>query len=111
MTRLEDSRARESDDRSKTMRACVLHDVRRLDVRNVPKPQPGPRDVLVRVAATGLCGTDLHIFDGDGNYHTDERGQPIPLALHPQILGHEISGIVELIGAEVGDLQKGDRPR
>ena len=93
---------------AKTMRACVLHDVRRLDVRDVPRPEPGPYDVLVRVAATGLCGTDLHIFGGEANYNTDDRGQPVPLALHPQILGHEIAGIVELAGADVRDLRQGD---
>src|SRR2546429_5551755 len=63
----------------KTMRACVLHDVRALAVRNVPTPQLGPRDVLLRVAAVGLCGTDLHIYQGEANYNMDERGQPVPL--------------------------------
>lgn len=92
-----------------TMRACVLHDVRRLEVREVPRPRPGPRDVLVRVAAVGLCGTDLHIFSGEANYNTDERGEAIPLALRPQILGHEIAGVVEAIGSDVDDLCAGDR--
>lgn len=92
-----------------TMRACVLHDVRSLEVRDVPQPEAGPYDVLVRVVATGLCGTDLHIFGGHANYNTDDRGQPVPLALHPQILGHEIAGTVEKVGLEVRDLRKGDR--
>jgi L-iditol 2-dehydrogenase len=91
------------------MRACVLHDVRRLEVRDVPMPRPGPREVLLRVAAVGLCGTDLHIYGGEANYHTDERGQPIPLACQPQILGHEIAGEVVELGAEVSDLCLGDR--
>ncbi len=94
---------------SKTMRACVLHDVRRMDVCDVPRPEPGPRDVLLRVAAVGLCGTDLHIFGGEANYNTDERGQPIPLARSPQILGHEVSGVVEVTGSDVKDLRPGDR--
>jgi len=92
----------------KTMRACVLHDVRALAVRNVPTPQLGPRDVLLRVAAVGLCGTDLHIYQGEANYNMDERGQPVPLTRHPQILGHEISGKVVAVGAEVSDLREGD---
>jgi threonine dehydrogenase-like Zn-dependent dehydrogenase len=92
-----------------TMRACVLHDVRRLEVRDVPRPRPGPRDVLVRVAAVGLCGTDVHIFGGEANYTTDERGQPVPLARRPQILGHEIAGVVEATGSAVDDLREGDR--
>jgi threonine dehydrogenase-like Zn-dependent dehydrogenase len=92
-----------------TMRACVLHDVRRLEVRDVPRPKTGPRDVLVRVAAVGLCGTDLHIFGGEANYNTDERGQPIPLARRPQILGHEVAGVVEATGSAIDDLRQGDR--
>jgi L-iditol 2-dehydrogenase len=91
------------------MRACVLHDVRSLEVRDVRRPEPGPRDVLVRVGAVGVCGTDLHIFSGEANYSADERGQPIPLRERPQILGHEIAGVVEAAGSEVGDLGAGDR--
>ena len=93
----------------KTMRACVLHDVRRLEVREILRPEPGPGEVLVRVAATGLCGTDLHIFSGHANYNTDDHGQPIPLVLQSQILGHEIAGTIELIGTEVRNLRPGDR--
>lgn len=91
------------------MKAAVLYDVGRIAVRDVPTPRPGPREVLLRVAAVGLCGTDLHIFAGHGNYNLDARGQPIRLAEQPQILGHEIAGIVEATGADVQDLQPGDR--
>jgi len=91
------------------MKAAVLYDVGRLAVREVPTPRPGPHEVLLRVAAVGLCGTDWHIFAGHGNYHRDERGRPIPLAREPQILGHEIAGIVEETGADVHDLRPGDR--
>jgi len=93
----------------RTMRACVLHDARRLDVREVPRPDPGPRDVLLRVSAVGLCGTDFHIVGGEANYNTDDHGRPVPLPRHPQILGHEIAGVVEATGAEVQDLREGDR--
>ena len=92
-----------------TMRASVLYDVGRMEVRDVPRPRVGPHDVLVRVSAVGLCGTDLHIFSGEANYNTDARGFPIPLAEEPQILGHEITGVVEETGAEVRDLAEGDR--
>lgn len=90
------------------MRAAVLHDVARMDVRNVARPEPGPRDVLVRVAAVGLCGTDFHIFEGHANYQTDRRGRPIPLHDAPQVLGHEIAGTLLEVGRDVRDLAAGD---
>jgi len=91
------------------MRAGVLCDVGRIEVRDVPRPVISPHEVLVRVSAVGLCGTDSHIFAGHSNYNTNERGLPIPLALQPQILGHEISGFIEEIGTAVRNLQTGDR--
>jgi L-iditol 2-dehydrogenase len=91
------------------MRAGVLCGVERVEVRDVPLPQAGPHEVVVRVSAVGLCGTDAHIFAGHANYNTDEYGQPIPFDVDPQILGHEISGVVEMVGAEVKDLSAGDR--
>ena len=91
------------------MRACVLTDVATLEVRDVPRPRIGPHDVLVRVSSVGLCATDFHIFEGHANYNTDGHGRPIPLADHPQILGHEIAGVIEETGRDVSDLQSGDR--
>ena len=91
------------------MRASVLSRVRHLEVRDVPLPRVAPHEVLVRVGAVGLCGTDAHIFAGHANYNTDEYGQPIPFEVQPQILGHEISGYVEEAGSEVHDLKSGDR--
>ena len=92
-----------------TMKASVLCDVHRLEVRDVPRPVISPYEVLIRVAAVGLCGTDVHIFAGHANYNTNEYGQAIPLALQPQILGHEITGVIEEVGSAVADLHKGDR--
>jgi threonine dehydrogenase-like Zn-dependent dehydrogenase len=91
------------------MRACVLYGPTQLEVRDVPRPLPGPTDVLVRVSAVGLCGTDLHIYRGEANYNFDSQGQPVPLSQHPQILGHEITGIVESAGPDVSGLTVGDR--
>jgi L-iditol 2-dehydrogenase len=91
------------------MRASVLYDVARVEIRDVPRPEPGPRDLLVRVLAVGLCGTDFHIFEGHANYNTDESGAVIPLTKEPQILGHEIVGVVERRGSEVRDLGPGSR--
>jgi L-iditol 2-dehydrogenase len=92
-----------------TMRAGVLCGVERVEVRDVPLPVAAPHEVVVRVSAVGLCGTDAHIFAGHANYNTDEYGQPIPFEIVPQILGHEISGCVEELGREVKDLAVGDR--
>jgi len=91
------------------MKASVLCDVNRLEVRDIPRPVISPYEVLIRVAAVGLCGTDVHIFAGHANYNTNEYGQAIPLALQPQILGHEITGVVEEVGRAVTDLREGDR--
>jgi threonine dehydrogenase-like Zn-dependent dehydrogenase len=91
------------------MKACVLCDVGRIEVREVPQPRVGARDVLLRIAAVGICGTDAHIFSGHANYNTDSSGKNIPLSAQPQILGHEISGEVAEVGADVRDLAVGDR--
>ncbi len=91
------------------MKASVLCDVQRLEVREVPRPVISPYEVLVRTTAVGLCGTDAHIFAGHANYNTNEAGQQIPLAVQPQILGHEIAGVIEEAGNAVTDLRPGDR--
>jgi L-iditol 2-dehydrogenase len=93
----------------RTMRAAVLVDVGRMEVRDVPRLEPSPTEVVVRVEAVGLCGTDLHIVAGHANYNRDGLGRPVPLAMHPQILGHEIAGVVEEIGSNVDDFSTGDR--
>jgi len=93
----------------RTMRAAVLVDVNRIEVRDVPVQPPAPHEVVVRVSAVGLCGTDLHIVAGHGNYNTDDHGRVLPLREHPQILGHEIAGVVEEVGLGVGDVRVGDR--
>ena len=92
-----------------TMRAAVLEDVDRIVVRDVPRVDPSPTEVLVRVQAVGLCGTDIHIVQGHGNYNTDDHGRQIPLSVQPQILGHEIAGVVAELGKQVKDLSVGDR--
>jgi L-iditol 2-dehydrogenase len=91
------------------MKACVLCDVGRIEVRDVAEPRVGARDVLLRISAVGICGTDAHIFSGHANYNTDAAGKTVPLSVQPQILGHEISGEVFEVGGEVRDLAVGDR--
>jgi threonine dehydrogenase-like Zn-dependent dehydrogenase len=65
---------------------------------------PGPTDVLIRIEACGVCGSDMHFFE------TDDEGYILypGLTKFPTILGHEFSGEVVETGAEVADLQAGD---
>lgn len=76
-------------------------------VRQVPGPELAPHEVLLRVRAVGVCGTDLHLFQGHGNYNFDSQGRPIPLTQRPQILGHEFAGEIAETGREVKDLKTG----
>ena len=91
------------------MKAAILIDAGKMVVDRVPDPQVPPREVLIRVQAVGVCGTDLHIFRGNGNWNFDANGRPIPLSVQPQILGHEFSGEIVEVGREVADLRPGDR--
>ncbi len=91
------------------MRAAVLEDVRKMVVQKVPDPGLAPHEVMLRVCAVGVCGTDLHLFQGHANYSTDAQGRLIPFREKPQILGHEFSGEVVEVGKDVRDLKPGDR--
>src|SRR3954468_24120293 len=79
------------------MRAAVLEDKKKIVVRNVPDPTIGPKDVLVRTRACGICGTDVHIWDGEF------------FPTFPLVPGHELAGEVADVGAEVTSLRPGDR--
>ena len=80
------------------MKAMVLEQFHApLRWQDVPEPDIGPRDALVRVAANGLCATDLKISDG-----------LVPTVPLPHIPGHEAAGEVVSVGAEVPGLQPGD---
>ncbi len=72
------------------MRAVVIDAPGRIRVDDVPDPAPRPDEVLVRVGACGICGTDLHIIDGES-----------PLARYPVIPGHEFAGEVVAVGSDV----------
>jgi threonine dehydrogenase-like Zn-dependent dehydrogenase len=91
------------------MKAAVLQNVEKLVVQQIPDPALAPNEVMIRVKAVGVCGTDLHIYRGHGNYNTDAQGRLIPLTKQPQILGHEFSGEVVEVGKEVSGLNLGDR--
>ncbi|MFJ3669652.1 zinc-dependent alcohol dehydrogenase family protein [Streptomyces sp. NPDC090106] len=79
------------------MRAAVIEAPGKVTVTTVPDPTPGPRDVVVEVAACGLCGTDLHILQG-------EFAPKLPI-----VPGHEFAGEVVGLGSEVTELRVGDR--
>jgi threonine dehydrogenase-like Zn-dependent dehydrogenase len=91
------------------MRAAVLVDVNTIELRDVPISPPAAHEVLVRVQAVGLCGTDLHIVAGHANYNRDALGRPLSLAEHPQILGHEIAGEIVDVGSAVRGSAVGTR--
>jgi propanol-preferring alcohol dehydrogenase len=80
------------------MRAMVLDSAAQLTERNLPIPEPGPRQVRVRVIACGVCRTDLHIRDAE---------------LHPPrlplVLGHEVVGTVEAVGSQASRFAAGAR--
>ena len=84
------------------MRAVVIHAAHDLRVDEVATPAPGPGQVRVHIEAGGICGSDLHY------YHHGGIGSAIRLR-EPMILGHEVAGIVEAVGAEVNGIQSGDR--
>ena len=80
------------------MNALVLTEYRKLGIEDLPVPVCGPRDVLIQVAACGICGSDVHGYDGS-------TGRRIP----PIVMGHEAAGFVAAVGAEVIAIVPGDR--
>ena len=80
------------------MKALLLTQYRRLEVTEIPSPEIGPDDVLVRVQACGICGSDVHGFDGS-------TGRRVP----PLVMGHEAAGLVARVGARVTSFHQGDR--
>jgi propanol-preferring alcohol dehydrogenase len=82
------------------MKAAVVRDFARpLEVEEVPKPQPGPGEILVKLEASGLCHTDIHAARGDW---------PVKPKL-PLIPGHEGVGIIESVGEGVTEVEVGER--
>jgi len=80
------------------MKALLLSEYSKLEVADLPTPEVGPDDVLVQVAACGICGSDVHGYDGSS-------GRRIP----PLVMGHEAAGIVAAVGASVSRFAPGDR--
>lgn len=84
----------------KKMKAAVFYNEKNLKIESIDKPMPKKDEVLIKVMACGICGTDVHIYNGDeGAAATPEK----------TVLGHEFSGIVEAVGENVRDIKVGDR--
>lgn len=80
------------------MRAVIVEKPGVVRVDEVPEPEPGPDEAIVRVGACGICGTDIHIIDGE-----------FPPTVYPIIPGHEFGGEVVAVGTEVTGITVGDR--
>jgi L-iditol 2-dehydrogenase len=86
---------------AKTMRASVMTGVRTLQIEERPVPSPGPHEVLIEVAAVGVCGSDVHYYRNGriGDFIVEE----------PMILGHELSGRIAAVGDGVDAGRVGQR--
>lgn len=80
-----------------TMRAAVFVGKDKIELREVPRPKPGPGEALVKVTLTTICGTDVHILKGE---------YPVKPGL---VVGHEPVGRIEALGPGVKGYEKGDR--
>ncbi|MCA1621612.1 MAG: alcohol dehydrogenase catalytic domain-containing protein [Acidobacteria bacterium] len=83
------------------MRSAVFYEGREIRVEDVPTPTPAPDEVLVRVGAAGICGSDLHHYRGANPW-----GQPLRTV---DRRGHELAGVVVEVGAEVRGVRPGQR--
>lgn len=80
------------------MLAAVVVEPGKLEIKELPVPEPGENEVLLKVASCGICGSDVHAFEGN-HFRTT----------YPRIMGHEFSGYVEETGPGVKNFKKGDR--
>jgi L-iditol 2-dehydrogenase len=80
------------------MKAMLLSEYKKLEIVELPKPEISPNDLLVQVKACGICGSDIHGWDGS----TGRRQPPI-------VMGHEAAGIVVEVGTAVSGFKNGDR--
>ncbi|WP_369230885.1 zinc-binding dehydrogenase [Streptomyces sp. R21] len=87
-----------------TMKSVLSGAKNEIEVVEVERPAPGPRDALVRIRACGICGTDTFFVQMGGTPYNHPDGSVVPLPL-----GHEPAGEVVEVGAEVTDLKVGDR--
>jgi L-iditol 2-dehydrogenase len=79
------------------MKAMVLEGKKKIELKDIEKPTPGLNDVIVRIKATSICGTDLHLYQG------------LLPAKVPMVLGHEASGEITEVGANVKSAKVGEK--
>ena len=80
------------------IRAALFRDVGApVSIERITLDPPAPTEVLVRIAAVGLCRTDYHVMRGERR-----------VAMRPMVLGHEAAGVVEAVGAAVAGIEPGD---
>lgn len=84
-----------------TTRSAVLNKVFDIEIKQTPLREMGPNDVLVKIVAVGICGSDVHYYDTGhiGDFVVEK----------PIILGHESSGLVVAVGDDVKSVKRGDR--
>jgi len=80
------------------MKALLLSSYNHLELANLPVPSPAPDEVLIRVAACGICGSDVHGYDGSSGRR-----------ITPLVMGHEAAGIVSAVGSSISNFAPGDR--
>jgi L-iditol 2-dehydrogenase len=80
------------------MKALLLSAYKQLDMVDMPAPTPGEDELLIRIRACGICGSDVHGYDGS-------TGRRLP----PIVMGHEAAGFVEAVGCAVTGFRPGDR--
>jgi L-iditol 2-dehydrogenase len=80
------------------MKALVLSAYKELELLDLPVPKPADDELLIRIRACGICGSDVHGYDGS-------TGRRLP----PVVMGHEAAGTVESVGSPVKDFRVGDR--
>lgn len=80
------------------MKALVLSRYKQLDLADLPRPEPRDDELLIRIRACGICGSDVHGYDGS-------TGRRLP----PIVMGHEAAGVVEAVGKAVTRFSAGDR--
>jgi L-idonate 5-dehydrogenase len=83
------------------MKACLLSGALNLQLSELPDPEPGPGQAVVRLGSGGICGSDLHYYSDGGNGDFRLR--------EPLVLGHEVAGEVVAVGREVKSVKPGDR--